>query len=88
MRLDLFLKNCHIRKRRNEAKRKICQKEVWVNGQVAKPATNLREGDIIEIEFEKMVLKLKVLKLAERPIKKSEQEKYIEILEKKEKELF
>ncbi len=51
MRLDKFLKNSRIIKRRTVAKEACEQGRVEVNGKVAKPGLELKEGDIIQITF-------------------------------------
>ena len=47
MRLDKFLKNSRIIKRRTVAKEACEQGRVEVNGRIAKPGAELEEGDII-----------------------------------------
>lgn len=51
MRLDKFLKNSRIIKRRTVAKEACDGGRVSVNGRVAKPGTELEVGDKIHIEF-------------------------------------
>lgn len=51
MRLDLFLKDSRIIKRRTIAK-EFCERElVKVNGKIAKPSFDVKSGDIITIKF-------------------------------------
>ena len=59
MRLDLFLKETRLIKRRTIAK-EYCERElVRVNDKVAKPSFEVKEGDKIEITFgEKKVMVL------------------------------
>ena len=59
MRIDLFLKETHIIKRRTIAK-EYCERDlVMVNNKVAKPSVNIKDGDIIEIKFGEKLLKIK-----------------------------
>lgn len=51
MRLDKFLKNSRIIKRRTVAKEACDGGRVSVNGRTAKPGTELEVGDKIHIEF-------------------------------------
>jgi ribosomal 50S subunit-recycling heat shock protein len=88
MRVDLFLKYCHLTKRRNEAKREVESEEVRINGKICKPATKIKVGDEIEIDFEKATIKFKVILLPQHPIKRSEQDKYLILVEKKQREIF
>ncbi len=51
MRLDLFLKDCRIIKRRTIAKEYCERGLVKINGKEAKPSFNVKTGDIIHIKF-------------------------------------
>ena len=51
MRVDKFLKNSRIIKRRSVAKEACDSQRVMVNGQAAKAGTELAVGDRIDIEF-------------------------------------
>lgn len=51
MRVDLFLKNSRIIKRRTVAKSACQAGRVLVNGKEANPSTQVEVGDIIEVEF-------------------------------------
>lgn len=63
MRLDKFLKVSRIIKRRTLSKELSESSRVKVNGKVAKPATQLKLGDIIEIEFGRSILTVQVKEL-------------------------
>ncbi len=63
MRIDKFLKNSRIIKRRQVAKDACLNERVKINGDIAKAGTNVNPGDIIEISFGKRNLKVKVLDL-------------------------
>lgn len=59
MRIDLFLKETHIIKRRTIAK-EYCERDlVLVNNKPAKPALNVKNDDLIEIKFGEKILKIK-----------------------------
>lgn len=61
MRLDKFLKVSRLIKRRTVAN-EVCEKaRVFVNSNPAKPAKQLKVGDVIEIEYSNHTLKAKVL---------------------------
>ena len=51
MRLDKYLKVSRIIKRRTVAKEACESGRVIINGKVAKPSNDIKEGDIIEILF-------------------------------------
>lgn len=63
MRLDKFLKVSRIIKRRSVANEVCDMARVFVNNNPAKPAKQLKEGDIIMIEYKTRTLKAKVLKI-------------------------
>ena len=63
MRVDKFLKNSRIIKRRTVAKEACEQGRVEVNGKIAKPGIGLKEGDTIKITFGTSVLEVRVEKL-------------------------
>ena len=63
MRLDKFLKVSRIIKRRTVAKGACNGDNILVNGKIAKPSTEVSEGDNLEIHFAKNVLKVKIVDL-------------------------
>ena len=79
MRLDKFLKNSRIIKRRTVAKEACEQGIVEVNGRIAKPGAELEEGDIIKITFGTSELEVKVDKLLET-VKKEDAESMYSVL--------
>ena len=50
MRIDKFLKNSRIIKRRTVAKEACEQGRITINEKIAKPGTEVRVGDIIHIQ--------------------------------------
>ena len=62
MRLDKFLKVSRLIKRRTVANEVSDMGRVFVNGNPAKPAKQIKENDIIEIEYATRTTKAKVLK--------------------------
>lgn len=69
MRIDKFLKNSRIIKRRTVAKEACEQGRVFVNGKAAKPGTEIEVGDEIEIVFGSKPMKIKVETLLEHVVK-------------------
>lgn len=80
MRLDKYLKNSRIIKRRTVAKEACEQGRVEVNGKVAKPGLELKENDIIKITFGNNILTVKVTSLQENVRKDDAQDLY-EVIE-------
>jgi ribosomal 50S subunit-recycling heat shock protein len=80
MRLDKYLKVSRIIKRRTVAKEACEGGRVSINSKVAKPGTEVKEGDTIEIKFANKVLKAKIISITEH-VKKEEAKEMYEILE-------
>ena len=51
MRIDLFLKESRIIKRRTLAKEYCVRELVLINGKIAKPSSEVKDGDIVNITF-------------------------------------
>ena len=79
MRLDKFLKVSRIIKRRTVANEACDAEHVTVNGRRAKASYDVKEGDILEIQFGERVTKYKVLTVTEHATKQSASEMYEEI---------
>ena len=84
MRLDKYLKVSRIIKRRTVAADAAKDEHICVNGRLAKPSTTLKIGDIIEINYSKKIVKVKVLSL-DNVIKAADASSMYEIIEVVEK---
>lgn len=80
MRLDKFLKNSRLIKRRTVAKDACDQGRVYINGKASKPGTEVNLGDVIRIEFGNSVIEAKVLALTES-VKKEDASGMYEIIQ-------
>ena len=65
MRLDKYLKVSRLIKRRTVANEACDAGRVLVNDKTAKASVNVREGDIIEIQFGTRTVRVRVLRVAE-----------------------
>lgn len=65
MRLDKYLKVSRLIKRRTVASDACSAARVSVNGKVAKPAHDVKVGDILEISLGNAPLKVEVIRIAE-----------------------
>ena len=65
MRIDKFLKNSRLIKRRTVAKDACDQGRVFVNDKSAKARTDVKIGDIIRVEFGNSSISARVLNLSE-----------------------
>ncbi len=61
MRIDKYLKNARIIKRRTLAHDACSQERVLVNNKIAKPGTDVKEGDEILIRFGNGEMHIRVL---------------------------
>lgn len=80
MRIDKFLKNSRLIKRRSVAKEACEQERILINDKVAKPGTEVREGDVIRIQFGNSSVTAKVLKIMDS-CKKDDAASMYEIIE-------
>lgn len=76
MRLDKYLKVSRIIKRRTVAKEACEGGRVSINGKVAKPGTEVKEEDIIEIRYADRSLKAKILNISEHVTKDNAKNMY------------
>ena len=76
MRLDKYLKNSRIIKRRTVAKDACEQGRVEVNGKIAKPGFELKIDDEITITFGSNVLKVRVVSMPDNVRKDDAQSMY------------
>lgn len=65
MRLDKFLKNSRLIKRRTIANEACDQGRVKINQRVAKAGAEVKVGDVIEIQFGEKIVKVEVLNISE-----------------------
>ena len=71
MRIDKYLKNSRIIKRRTVAKEACEQGRVLINEKEAKPGDQVAIGDIVQVNFGTGSIKVEVLRIGEN-IKKSD----------------
>ncbi|MFZ5354785.1 MAG: RNA-binding S4 domain-containing protein [Bacillota bacterium] len=76
MRLDKYLKNSRLIKRRTVAKDACEGEKVYVNGKQAKPSTDVKIGDIVEVVYGDKSVKVEVLDITDRATKEAAKEMY------------
>lgn len=81
MRLDKFLKVSRLIKRRTVANEVSDMGRVLVNNNPAKPAKQIKENDIITIEYANRVVKAKVLKVPTTNVSVQEAPSLYQLLE-------
>ncbi len=81
MRLDKFLKVSRLIKRRTVANEISDMGRVFINGNPSKPAKQIKEGDIIEIEYATKTLKAKILTVPQGAVSVQQAPSLYEIIE-------
>lgn len=81
MRLDKFLKVSRLIKRRTVANKVSEQGRIYVNDVIAKPAKQLKEGDIITIVQAQSQIKVKIIRVPEGNISVQEASSLYEVIE-------
>ncbi len=79
MRLDKFLKVSRIIKRRTVANEVCDAGHISVGGRVVKASYDVKEGDVLEIQFGEKISKYRVLTVAEYATKQTAADMYEEI---------
>lgn len=80
MRLDKFLKVSRLIKRRTVANKVSDQGRIYVNNVIAKPAKQLKEGDIITIVQADSEIKVKIIRVPTGNVSVQEASSLYEIL--------
>ncbi len=81
MRLDKFLKVSRLIKRRTVANEVSDMGRVLVNENPAKPSKQLKEGDIIKIEYANRTVRVRVVKIPQNNVSVQEAPTLYETLE-------
>ncbi|HHY90577.1 MAG TPA: RNA-binding S4 domain-containing protein [Clostridiales bacterium] len=76
MRIDKFLKNARLIKRRTIAKEACDQGRVLLNGKVAKAGAEVKVGDVITINFGSRMMKVVVKDVKEHVLKEDTKDLY------------
>jgi ribosomal 50S subunit-recycling heat shock protein len=77
MRIDKYLKLSRLIKRRTLANEACETGHVTINGKTAKPGTEVKVGDIVEIRFGNSLTKVEVASIAEHVTKEGSKEMYV-----------
>lgn len=79
MRIDKYLKVSRLIKRRTIANQACDQDRIFINGKMAKPSSQVKLGDIVEIQFGNRSFKIEVTNISEHPTKEIAETMYKEI---------
>jgi ribosomal 50S subunit-recycling heat shock protein len=90
MRLDAFLSDTRLIKRRTQAKNACEQGSVSLDGRAAKPGKEVKEGQIITINFAHRILEVEILEIPLRSVRKDEASNFYKVIreENKKRERF
>ena len=80
MRLDKFLKISRIVKRRTVANEMASAGRIQVNGKRAKPGTEIKVGDLLEIGYGASLIRVRILEIKDH-VRKEEAASLYQILE-------
>lgn len=80
MRIDKYLKNSRLIKRRAVAKDACDQGKISVNGKIAKAGTEVQVGDRIELDFGVKKIVVEVTSLTEHVTKEASKEMFKELI--------
>jgi len=83
LRLDKFLKVSRLIKRRTVANTVCNQGRVFVNKNVAKPSTTVKEDDFITIEYANKTVVVKILEVPAGNVSIQESKNLYELVEQK-----
>lgn len=83
MRLDKFLKVSRIIKRRPIAKLVVDNQKVKLDGKTAKAATEVKIGQILEIEYYNKYFKFEILQVPNGNVAKEKTSELVKLLETK-----
>ena len=80
MRIDKYLKVSRLIKRRTVAREACETGKVKINDKIAKPGTDVKENDIIEITFGEKTIKVQVLLVTEHALKNDASNMYKQLM--------
>ena len=87
MRLDSFLSDVRLIKRRTQAK-KACENQIiWVDGKIAKPSKEVKVGQKILLDFTSRSIEIEVLAIPKRNIRKEVAKEFYRILRQERKKV-
>ncbi len=77
MRIDKYLKVSRLIKRRTLANEACETGHVTINGKVAKPGTEVKVGDVVEIRFGSSLTTVEITSVSEHVTKADSKEMYV-----------
>ena len=88
MRLDVFLSDTRLIKRRTQAQQACENRIVFVVGQVAKASKEVKIGQKITIDFTSRTLEIEILDIPTKNVKKQEAKNFYRVIKEERKSAF
>jgi ribosomal 50S subunit-recycling heat shock protein len=90
MRLDAFLSDTRLIKRRTQAKLACEKGRVFLDQRPAKPGKDVKPGQVITIDFANRLLEVEVVDIPRRNVRKEDAKDFYRVIreEKRREELF
>ena len=80
LRLDSFLSEVRLIKRRTQAKIACENQIVLIDGMVAKPGKEVKKGQIVTINFTNRTLEVEILEIPSKNVKKEEAKDFYRVI--------
>jgi ribosomal 50S subunit-recycling heat shock protein len=85
MRLDSYLSDTRLIKRRTQAKQACEKGVVFLDGRAAKPGKEVKQGQIITINFAHKTLEVEILEIPQRSVRKDQAASFYKVLREESK---
>lgn len=80
MRLDSYLSDTRLIKRRTQAKKACEAGLVLLDGREAKPGKEIKPGQIVTINFAQRILEVEILEIPQRSVRKEEAKNFYKVV--------
>jgi ribosomal 50S subunit-recycling heat shock protein len=85
MRLDAFLADVRLIKRRTQAKKACEAGKVNLDGKAAKPGKEVKEGQTVTINFAHRILEVEILEIPSRSVRKDQATSFYRVIREENK---
>jgi ribosomal 50S subunit-recycling heat shock protein len=80
VRIDLLLKSLCLAKTRSQAHKGCDSGNVSINGRKAKPSTEVRAGDVVEIRHPRAVTAVEILEVPAGQVSRKDRDRYLRVI--------
>jgi ribosomal 50S subunit-recycling heat shock protein len=80
VRIDLLLKSLCLAKTRSQAHKGCDSGSVSINGRKAKPSTEVRAGDVVEIRHPRAVTAVEILEVPAGQVSRKDRDRYLRVI--------